>query len=91
MTWCAENVDAIFVAYYPGTQGLCHSRCLFGIYNPTGKLLAFPFHGTGTPAEIDELPDIEDPQATLLAVISRKRRADGCLAPSAPVRIKAQL
>lgn len=22
LTWCAENVDAILVAYYPGTQGL---------------------------------------------------------------------
>lgn len=64
LTWCAENVDAILVAYYPGTQGaVAIADVLFGIYNPTGKL---PVQIPRSMEQVrrqksDEPFDIEDP------------------------------
>lgn len=64
LTWCAENADAILVAYYPGTQGaVAIADVLFGIYNPTGKL---PVQIPRSMEQVrrqksDEPFDIEDP------------------------------
>ncbi len=64
LTWCAENVDAILVASYPGTQGaVAIADVLFGIYNPTGKL---PVQIPRSMEQVrrqksDEPFDIEDP------------------------------
>lgn len=39
ISWLAENVPAIFVAWHPGVQGgSAVADCLFGDYNPSGKL-----------------------------------------------------
>ncbi|MHC4418777.1 MAG: glycoside hydrolase family 3 C-terminal domain-containing protein [Planctomycetota bacterium] len=39
ISWMAENVPAILVAWHPGVQGgNAVADCLFGDYNPSGKL-----------------------------------------------------
>lgn len=39
LTWCAENADAILIAYLPGTQGAqAIAETLFGLNNPQGRL-----------------------------------------------------
>ncbi len=39
LTWCDENVDAILIAYYPGSQGgIAIAETIFGMNNPGGKL-----------------------------------------------------
>ena len=39
LTWCAENTEAILMAYYPGSEGgIAIAETLYGMNNPTGKL-----------------------------------------------------
>ena len=39
LTWCAENTEAILMAYYPGTEGgIAIAETIYGMNNPTGKL-----------------------------------------------------
>lgn len=39
LTWCAENTEAILMAYYPGSQGgIAIAETLYGMNNPHGKL-----------------------------------------------------
>ena len=64
LTWCAENTEAIFVAYYPGTQGgKAIAEVLFGDYNPHGKLpVQLPRSMAQVLSQASDLPfDIEDP------------------------------
>lgn len=44
MTWCADNTNAILMAYYPGQQGgIAIAKTIYGENNPTGKLpIAMP-------------------------------------------------
>jgi len=64
LTWCAENANAILVAYYPGTQGgKAIASVLFGDYNPHGKLpIQLPRSMAQVLEQKSDVPfDINDP------------------------------
>lgn len=64
LTWCAENAEAILVAYYPGTQGgQAIANTLFGDAEPSGKLpLQLPRSMEQVKAQKSDVAfDIDDP------------------------------